>query len=150
MSAECTDRALIQQQSKILKLSKTVRNLSKVRHVVNKHILVILYYSLIYPFLTYGCHVWGLTFPSFQTQLFIIQKKAIRIISFSEPKSHSEPLFKSLNLLKLNDVIELQIVSFVYQWSHRLLPPVAVNISNLHLLSIPIQRGNHATEIFIV
>ena len=50
-------------------------------------------------------------------------KKAIRIITFSEPKSHSEPLFKSLNLLKLNDVIELQILSFVYQWSHRLLPP---------------------------
>ena len=105
-----------------LKLSKTVGILSKVRHFVNKHILVMLYYSLIYPFLTYGVHVWGLTFPSFLTQLFIIQKKAIRIISFSEPKSHSEPLFKSLSLLKLNDVIELQILSFVYQRSHRLLP----------------------------
>ena len=34
-----------------------------------------------------------------------------------------EPLFKSLNLLKLNDITELQILSFVYQWSHRLLPP---------------------------
>ena len=45
------------------------------------------------------------------------------MISFSEPKSHSEPLFKSFNLLKLNDVIESQILSFVYQWSRRLLPP---------------------------
>ena len=53
-----------------LKLSKTVGILSKVRHFVNKHILVMLYYSLIYPFLTYGIHVWGLTFPSFLTQLF--------------------------------------------------------------------------------
>ena len=83
----------------------------------------VLYYSVFYPFLTYGVHVWGLTFPSFLTQLFIIQKKAIRIIAVSEPKSHSEPLFKSLNLLKLNDVIESQILSFVYQWSRRLLPP---------------------------
>ena len=106
-----------------LKLSKTVGILSKVRYFVSRHILVMLYYSLIYPFLTYSVHVWGLTFPSFLTQLFIIQKRAIRIISFSEPKSHSEPLFKSLNLLKLNDVIESQILSFVYQWSHRLLPP---------------------------
>ena len=81
------------------------------------------YYSLIYPFLTYGGHVWGLTFPSFLTQLSTVQKKAIRIISFSEPKSHSEPLFKSLNLLKLNDLIEFQILSFIYQWSHKLLPP---------------------------
>ena len=50
-------------------------------------------------------------------------KKATRIISFSEPKYHSEPLFKSLSVPKLNDVLELQILSFVYQWSHRLLPP---------------------------
>ena len=97
--------------------------LSKVRNFVKKRILVMLYYSLISPFFTYGVHVWGLTFPSFLTQLFIIQKKAIRILSSPEPKSHSEPLFKSLNLLRLNDVIELQILSFVYQWSHRLLPP---------------------------
>ena len=47
-----------------LKLSKTVGILSKVRHFVNKHILVMLYYSLIYPFLTYAVHVWGLTFNS--------------------------------------------------------------------------------------
>ena len=100
-------------------VSKTVGILSKVRYYVSKHI----HYSLIYPFLTYGVHVWRLTFPTFLTQLFIIQKRALRIISFSEPKSHSEPLFKSLNLLKLNDVIESQILSFVYQWSHGLLPP---------------------------
>ena len=106
-----------------LKLSKTLGILSKVRHFVDNHILVMLYYSLIYPFLTYGVHVWGLTFPSFLTQLSIVQKKAIRIISFSEPKSHSEPLFKSLNLLKVNDLIEFQILSFIYQWSHKLLPP---------------------------
>ena len=96
--------------------------MSKVRHFVQPyscHASLLSYLS--FPHL-YGVHVWGLTFLSFLTQLFIIQKKAIRIISSSEPKSHSEPLFKSLNLLKLND-IESQILSFVYQWSHRLLPP---------------------------
>ena len=41
------------------KLSKTVGILSKVRHFVNKHILVMIYSSLSYPFLTYGVHVWG-------------------------------------------------------------------------------------------
>jgi len=55
-----------------------------------------------------------------------------------------------LGALKLPfDVIELQILSFVYQWSHRLLPPVSVNVSNLHPLFIPIQQGNRPTEIFI-
>ena len=107
-----------------------------------------LYYSLIYLFLTYGVDIWGLTFLSFLTQLFIIQKKAIRIISFSEPKSHCELLFKSLNLLKLNDVIELQVLSFVYQWSRELLPPVSVNISNLLILFIFTQRGNRVKDLY--
>ena len=91
--------------------------LSKVRHFVDCDILVMRY------FLTYGVHVWGLTFPSFLTPLFIIQKTAIRIISFSEPRSHSEPLLKFLNLLNLNDISNLQVLSFVYQWSGRLFPP---------------------------
>lgn len=134
-----------------LKLSKTVGILSKVRHFVNKDSLVMPYYSLIYPFLTYGIHVWGLTFPSFLTQLFIIRKKkTIRIISFSEPKFHSEPLFKSLNLLKLNDVIELQILCFVYQSGHiDCYPLVSIDKSNLHFLFIPTHQGNHVTEIFM-
>ena len=96
------------------------------RHFVDNHILVMLYYSLIYPFLTYMVSM-GLTFLSFLTQLFIIQKRAISRISFSEPKSHSEPLFKSLNLLKLNDghwitdtlfclSVVMQTVTPLFQW----------------------------------
>ena len=37
-----------------LKLSKTVGIFSKLRYYVNVDILIMLYYSLIYPFLTYG------------------------------------------------------------------------------------------------
>ena len=73
-------------------------------------------------------HLWrpclGFNLPLISNTIIYYPKKAITKISFSEPKSHSESLFKSLNLLKLNDVIDqLQILSFVYQWSHRLLPP---------------------------
>ena len=113
---------------------------------------------------TYSCHALLLSYLSFphlwcpclgfnlsliSNTIIYYPKKAIRIISFSELKSHSEPLFKSLNLLKLNDVIELQILSFVYQCHIDCYPPVSVNISNLHPLFIPIQQGNRPTEIFI-
>ena len=82
-----------------------------------------IFYSLIYPFLIYGVHVWDLTFPSFLTPLRVIQKKGIRILTFSEPRSHFAPLFNYLNLLDINGIITLQVLPFVYQWSHRLLPP---------------------------
>ena len=102
------------------------------------------------PFLIYGVPVWGLTFPSFLTPVSVIQKKAIRIISFSEPRSHSEPLFKSQKILNLNDVIsKLQVLSFVYQWSLVICyPHVLVITSNSALRFIPIQHANHVMEIF--
>ena len=81
-----------------------------------------LYFSLIYPFLTYGILLWGLTYPTYFKPVVTLQKRILRIMTFSEPASHSEPLLKSLNLLKFSDIIHLEILSFVYQWSHKITP----------------------------
>ena len=97
-----------------LKLSNTVGIFSKLRYFVNIDILTILYYSLIYTFLTYGIQVWGLTYPTYLKPVTTLQKRLLRIMTFSEPTSHSEPLLKSLNLLKFSDIIDLEILSFVY------------------------------------
>ena len=42
-----------------LKLSKTEGIFSKLRYYINVVILIMLYYSLIYPFLTYGIFKFG-------------------------------------------------------------------------------------------
>jgi len=104
------------------KLSKTVGIFSKLRYNVNIDILTMLYYSLIYPFLIYGVQAWGLTYLTYLTPITTFQKRIARIMTFSEPASHSEPLLKSLNLLKFYDIIHSEILSFVYQWFHKLVP----------------------------
>ena len=45
-----------------------------------------LYYSLIYPSLTYGIQVWGLTFPTYIKLVTSLQKRVIRIMTFSDLK----------------------------------------------------------------
>ena len=89
-----------------------------------------LYYSLIYPFLTYGIQVWGLTYPTYLKPVTTLQKRVVRIMTFSDPRSHSEPLLKSLRLLKFSNIIHLEILSFVYQWYHKLSPSCFVNYFN--------------------
>ena len=89
-----------------------------------------LYYSLIHPFLTYGIHVWGLTYPTNLKPVTTMQKRVVRIMTFSDPRSHSERLLKSLRLLKFFDIIHLEILSFVYQWYHKLSPACFVNYFN--------------------
>ena len=118
------------------KLSKTVGIFSKLSYNVNIDILIMLYYSLIYPFLIYGVQVWGLTYPTYLKPVTTLQKRIARIMTFSEPMSHSEPLLKSLNLLKFNDIIHSEILSFVYQWFHKLVPSCFLDvfkpISSIH------------------
>ena len=104
-----------------LKLSKTVGIFSKLRYYVNVDILIMLYYSLIYPFLTYG--------PKTSNYF---AKMNCQINDFSDPRSHSEPLLKSLRLLKFSDVIHLEILSFVYQWYHKLSPVSSIHSYNTH------------------
>ena len=113
-----------------LELSKTVGIFSKLRYYVNVDILIMLYYSLIYPFLTYGIQVWGFTYPTYLKPVTTLQKRVVRIMTFSDPRSHSEPLLKSLRLLKFSDIIHLEILSFVYQWNHKLSPSCFVNYFN--------------------
>ena len=74
------------------------------------------------PFLSYGVSVWGLTLPSLLDSVSILQKKVSRIIVFSEKTAPSAPIFDSLRILKLNDIITYQITSFVFECMHNLAP----------------------------
>ena len=55
-------KAYIHELSK--KISRGIGVLSKLRYYVKKNILKQLYYSLIYPYLTYGLLLWGNTYSS--------------------------------------------------------------------------------------
>ena len=87
------------------KLNRNIGALSKLRHFVTTDILTNLYYSLLYPFFTYGLIAWGNTYSTTINPLFILQKKAIRIITFSYYREHTNLIFSKLNILKLPDLI---------------------------------------------
>ena len=89
-----------------------------------------LYYFLLYPFFTYGIQVWGLTYPTYLKPVTTLQKQVVRIMTFSDPRSHSKSLLKSLSLLKFSDIIHLEILAFVYQWYHKLRPSCFANYFN--------------------
>ena len=51
-------------------------------------------------------------------------------MTFSDPRSHPEPLLESLRLLKFSNIIHLEILSFVYQWYHKISPSCFANYFN--------------------
>ena len=79
-----------------------------------------LYNTLILPHikLNYCIMAWGYKGP----RLLKIQKKVVRIITLSGYSSHSEPLFKQLNMLKIADQLRLQELQFYFKYIHKNLP----------------------------
>ena len=106
------------------KLTRSIGIISKLRHFVDTKTLVQLYYTLIYPFLTYSCIVWGNTYNSNLKPLEILHKRTIRIITFSRFDAHTSPLFAQLRILKMSHIIALHTACFMFHYSKGNLPKV--------------------------
>ena len=106
-----------------------------------------LYNSLILSHLNYGILAWGYK----SERIAKLQKKAIRIISLSKYNAHTEPLFKSLNLLKISDILKMQELKYYYKYKHDSLPvylqkiPFTLN-RDIHQHATRSQNKIHSTK----
>ena len=90
----------------------------RLKNFLPTHILRILYNSLILPHLQYSILAWGFKMGRLEK----LQKRAVRITSLSKYDSHTNPLFKKLNLLKLKDLFELNVLKLYYKYKNNNLP----------------------------
>ena len=102
-------------------LSRANRLLSKARYFLPLNHLLQLYYGQFYSKMTYGCQLWGENINE-NSQTSILQRKAIRIITFSDFQATTNPLFKELKMLKLTDVISTSHMLFVHNVLNQKVP----------------------------
>ena len=86
----------------LLKISRTVGLLLKLRHFVPFSTLISIYHSLIAPYLWYGLIAWGQASKSQLNKLLVLQKHALRFIHFAKPRDHAIPLFINTKILPIN------------------------------------------------
>ena len=67
---------------------------------------------------------WGNTYNTTLQPIYILQKKAVRVITFSSFDHHSNPLFKLLDIIIFPDLVKYYIGIFVYKYKNQLLPSV--------------------------
>ena len=63
------------------KISKNINIIVKLKHYVSKATLISVYYSLIYPYLTYACTLWGNNYNAPLSQIVKLQNKVIRVVN---------------------------------------------------------------------
>ena len=84
------------------KISKTVGIIARLRYYVPTSVLLRIYQSLMFPYLSYGIVVWGHAAQTYINQILVLQKRALRLIYFTSYRSHAIPLFISSNTIPIN------------------------------------------------
>ena len=74
--------------------------------------------SLIYSYLNYCNLIWGAAEKGIIEPLFILKKKAVRIITKSNYLEHTPPIFVYLELLTIYEVYKLNCSLFIYKCLH--------------------------------
>ena len=96
------------------KLVKANAMLCKLCHYVNEVAIKSIYYAFFHSHLSYVCTAWGQNLNP-KHGINLLQKKAMRIISFVHYDAHTLPIFAELNKIKISDLISLCNCLFIYK-----------------------------------
>ena len=100
------------------KTSRTLGIMNILKHELPSAILKLMYDALIMSHFQYCITSWGYSCY----RLFKLQKRAIRIVTLSKYNAHTDPLFKSNKLLKIEDIFEIQCLKLYYRYWKVILP----------------------------
>ena len=122
----------------------------RICNLAPNHILLMLYYSLVYSRIQYGIILWGSTFKSVLREVEVRLNNIVRTIIGSRKFDHITPLFKRLKFLKLHDIYQLELGKFMYQLNWNKLPIIIqslfTKIEDLHKYNT---RQAKTTKLFL-
>ena len=78
------------------------------RNLMPFRILRQVYFTLINCHVNYCIEAWGTAYSSTLHPLIVLQKKAIRIMTFADYNAHTKELFKILDILPIHKLVFLQ------------------------------------------
>ena len=95
------------------KVSRSISIIYRASQKLNETALLMLYNTLILPYLSYCSEVWGRTVITNLNPLFV-KKKFLRIIGRLGRHDHTKPLLLKFKILKLFDLFEYKASCFMY------------------------------------
>ena len=95
-----------------IKLNRANGALSRIRHYVSTKTLKMIYHSIFESHFNYSNIVWGQKIDA-SHRLFLLQKKAIRIMNFADRIAHTSPLFSKSKIVKFFDKISIDNCIFI-------------------------------------
>jgi len=123
------------------KISKSVGLLAKLRHYIPRETLFSLYWALVHPYLNYGLVAWGQASKSSLNKILVIQKRALRLIFFSNYNDSAIPLLIKSQIPPLNIMYFSSLANLMHNVVNKHAP---FNLS--HLFTSVRHQHNYSTR----
>jgi len=104
--------------------------ISKLRHYVPIHILLNIYHAIFASHVSYASQLWGLCDNTVTHRILTLQNTALRLMTFSEPRTSATPLFAELKLLKIFDQVKVMNILFIQKYLQGNLPSDVLSTLN--------------------
>ena len=91
-----------------LRLRRANVLLAKLRHYTSSKLLTTIHNALFELRMRYGCQIWRQTRNQNTSDVVKLQKKAMRIINFSDKYTSTKPFFSKLRILSFDEIVNLQ------------------------------------------
>ena len=98
------------------KLSKSIGVIYRLNQYLPSQTLLMLYYSLIYPYLNYGIESWYNVTTTMSEKVLILQKRAIRSVYKIPYNGSTKTYFKQHNILRLPEIFSFKIGSMFVKY----------------------------------
>ena len=123
------------------KLSRSVGLFYRIRQYLSYSALKSLYFSFVYSHLQFAIGAWGGVGITTLNQLNVLHNKIIAAMTYSSFRTKIMPLYKKLNLLKLDDIYSLELGKIMHKFHSGNLP------DNFNYLFTPVNQVHcHATR----
>ena len=137
------------------KISKGIGIMYRARNCLTKNSLRKLHFAYIYPYLIYCIEIWGISPQTHLKPLLLLQKKLVRIMTFSTYYAHTDPLFKDMEILIIDRLVIHRIGILMYKLNSGHLPKVLCNffkknneIHNYNTRTKDMFRISHESQTF--
>ena len=140
------------------KLSKSIGILKRAKPFLNTKTLLQLYYSFLYPNISYCSIIWGNAAQSTIWPIFRTQKHAIRIISNIRKRDSTKESFNKLHILRQPDIYKMAVLIFIYKYKNGQLPKIFDTFYTINAefhryptrvanhLRIPLTKSKHSSS----
>ena len=110
------------------KISRALYAIRRSKNILPPSSLKSLYYTLMHCHFNYACEIWSCTSDANLKILKNKQKEAVRLISKSKYLAHTEPIFKMLEILPFENILQYNKTTFIQQVIYKHAPTTFHNL----------------------